>query len=146
MSWTDIGSIATAIGVLIGVWQIRQNALLNRAQYEDSFDQQYRALAMEIPVDALIGKPITPEQKPVVRELIYNYLDLSNEQVYLRTKKRVTKDTWNDWCAGMQDNLARPAFQEVWLEVKAQAPGTFTFLEALERADFNTDPAQKGFV
>ena len=146
MNWTDIGSIATAIGVLIGVWQIRQNALLNRAQYEDSFDQQYRSLAMEIPVDALIGRPIDESDTQRVRELIYNYLDLSNEQVYLRTKKRITKDTWKDWSAGIRDNLKQPAFQAVWTEIKTNSPGTFSFLEALERTNFSTDPASKRFV
>ena len=100
---------------------------------------------MAIPVDALIGKPVSDDQSDDVRELVYNYLDLSNEQVYLRSKKRVTKDTWKDWCTGIQENLQRPAFQTVWSEVKSEAPGTFTFLEALERHQFTLDPASRRF-
>jgi len=146
MNWTDIGSIATAVGVLLGVWQIRQNAKLNRASYEDSFDQQYRSLAMDIPVDALIGKHIPDNERIRVRELIYNYLDLSNEQIYLRSRKRISKATWRDWSTGIKENIERPAFAAVWNEIKAESPGTFSFLEALEKEDFRIDPASKGFV
>ena len=145
MDWVDIGSIATGVGVLIGVWQFRQNTKLSRAHYEDSFDQQYRSLSMAIPVDALIGKPIELEKKDEVRELVYNYLDLCNEQVYLRSRKRITKLTWRDWSAGIRDHLNRPAFNEVWTEVKKEAPGTFSFLEKLENTGFNIDPASRAF-
>jgi len=66
--------------------------------------------------------------------------DLSNEQIYLRKKGRVRKDTWEDWKKGIQANLSKPAFLDVWNEVKDKSPGTFSFLEALEKRNFNFDP------
>ena len=141
MDWSSLAAMATAIGVILGVWQLRQSANLSKAEYEDSFDQQYRALAMAIPVDALIGREIPAERKDEVRELVYNYLDLCNEQIFQRSKKKISKDTWSDWCDGMREHLERPAFMEVWNEIKREAPGTFTFLEALENSGW-VDPAR----
>ncbi len=142
LDWATIASVATAVGVAVGVWQIRESSKIAQAQFEDSLDQQYRALAHGIPVDALIGRELAPDKSEATRELIYNYLDLSNEQVFLRKRKKVRKETWADWCSGIQANLSKPAFASVWAEVKREAPGTFSFLEELENRRFGVDPAR----
>jgi hypothetical protein len=72
---TAAGSIATGFGVLFGAWQIRLSKKQAQAEFEDHLDQQYRILSMAIPVDVLIGKEPKDEEKEMVRELIYNYLD-----------------------------------------------------------------------
>ncbi len=141
-SWNTLASFATAILVGVGVWEIRQGSAIAQAQFEDSLDQQYRNLSKGIPVDALIGKEVPDNKWPEARELIYNYLDLCNEQVFLRQKRRVRRDTWLDWCAGIQSNLQKPAFNKVWMEVKSEAPMSFSFLEYLEAKDFAIDPVK----
>ncbi len=138
--WDTLAAIATAIGVFIGVWHIREGRKLAQSSFEDSLDQQYRELSRDIPVDALIGKAAPEYKRQETRELVYNYLDLCNEQIFLRKKNRITKETWHDWSAGMKANLQKIAFKEVWQEVKNQAPGSFSFLERLENCDFNADP------
>ncbi len=138
----NIASIATAFGVAIAAWQIWESHKLAQTTFEDSLEQQYRNLAMKIPVDALIGKPVPKEKKPEIREIIYNYLDLCNEQIYLRVKKRIRKNRWKDWQDGIKENLRTPAFLEVWAEIKREAPSTFTFLSKLEECEFNCDPAK----
>ena len=77
-----------------------------------------------------------------MREIIYNYLDLCNEQTYLRQKKRISKNRWKEWNDGIKDNLAKPAFKEVWDEIKEKAPTTFTALDLLEKGEFKIDPAK----
>ena len=91
MNWDTIASVATAIGVCIAAWQIWESKKLAQTSFEDGLDQQYRNLAMDIPVDALIGKPVDDESGKL-REIIYNYLDLCNEQIYLRKIKRISKN------------------------------------------------------
>ena len=139
--WDKISSAATAIGVIIAAWQLWGSRKIAQTSFEDGLDQQYRNLSMDIPVDALLGKPIT-DNKIKLRETIYNYLDLCNEQTYLRQKKRVRKNRWKEWNDGIKDNLAKPAFKEVWDEVKTQAPTTFTGLYQLEKDDFKIDPGK----
>ncbi len=142
MDWNTIASIATAAGVAVAAWQIWESRRLAQMSFEDAVDQQYRDLAMQIPVDALLGKDIPAEVKPKVREIIYNYLDLCNEQAYLRKKKRISATRWGEWCEGIQNNLSKPVFREVWEEVKSEAPDEFTALTELERDGFNGDPAK----
>ena len=71
MSLDTIASIATALGVFFAAWQILQNKKISQNSFEDNLDQQYRQLAMAIPVDALIGEPIS-KNKEELREIIYN--------------------------------------------------------------------------
>ena len=142
IDWNSIVSIFTAIGVMVAAFQLRVNSKIAQSEFEDSIDQQYRQLAKDIPVDALIGKTVPVDKAEFTRELIYNYLDLCNEQIFLRKKKRVRKDTWTDWCSGIESNLNKAEFEKVWAEVKCESPKTFTFLEKLEESKFKEDPAK----
>ena len=135
---TAIGSVATALGVLFGAWQIRISKKQSQAEFEDSLDQQYRSISMKLPVDVLIGKQPKKEEQTIVRELVYNYLDLSNEQVYLRAKGRVTQYTWQSWCSGIKAHLERPAFKVVFEEIKDVSG--FSYLEKLVETEYKSDP------
>lgn len=135
---TAIGSVATALGVCFGAWQIKIGKEQAQATFEDGLDQQYRSLSMELPVSVLIGEPVAEDDRERVRELIYNYLDLANEQVYLRAKGRISKHTWASWCTGIQLLLEKPAFKEVYLEVVEKS--NFTYLSRLVNAEFGSDP------
>ncbi len=55
---TAVGSLATALGVCFGAWQIKVGKDQAQATFEDSLDQQYRSLSMELPVSVLIGEPV----------------------------------------------------------------------------------------
>lgn len=59
------------------------------AAYEYGYDQQYRQLIYQIPVGVLLDKPLIFEHKKQAREAIYSYLDLCNEQIYQRSKKKL---------------------------------------------------------
>jgi len=142
MDWNTVASVATAIGVAVAAWQIWESRHLAQMSFEDAIDKQYRELAMQIPVDVLLGKNISVKQKHQVREIIYNYLDLCNEQAYLRKKKRISRARWREWCEGIQSNLNKPVFKEVWEEVKREAPDEFTALTELEKEGFNGEPAE----
>jgi hypothetical protein len=137
---TAFGSTVTAIGVAFGAREMRLAKKQSQAEFEDSLDQQYRMLSMELPVDVLIGKEVKEEDRILVRELIYNYFDLANEQAYLRAKGRITKLTWSSWSIGMKDHLSRPAFMEVYGEVIDQS--SFTYLKRLVDSDFEIDPRE----
>jgi hypothetical protein len=140
IDWNSLVSLATAAGVLIAAFQLRISSKIAQTEFEDSIDQQYRQLSKDIPVDALIGKSVSEEKKDMTRELVYNYLDLCNEQIFLRKRRRIRKDTWTDWCNGIASNIEKPEFKRVWLEIKQESPETFTFLEKLEKANFSEDP------
>lgn len=135
-----VGSLATAIGVLLAWWQIRVAGRQSATAFEDALAREYRDLAQRIPVSALLGDVLSAEEIQDNLDDFYSYVDLSNEQTYLRQKGRLRRDTWTNWCEGIRSNLTRPAFQTAWQLIKEKAPESFDELRRLESEGFETDP------
>lgn len=140
----EFAPLATGFGVLLAAWAIWLRRSLAQSSFEDALAKEYRELIRAIPVDVLLGKnfrEVAPGDKcESVRETIFNYLDLCNEQIYLRKKGRIRRSTWQEWAEGMSLNLKLPMFLEVWEEVKSTAPGMFSELQIAESEGFRTDP------
>jgi hypothetical protein len=140
MNWAAVGSIATALGVLFVCWQIWQTRKQNITAFEDEMSRQYREILKTIPVEALLGEELTPKELEEAENGIYHYLDLSNEQVFLRQNNRVSSETWKSWCDGIKANLSRKTFGRVWIKIKEKLPSNFLELQTLEDANFEGDP------
>jgi hypothetical protein len=126
-------SIAT-LGLVILAWQqitvVRKQATTT---FEDSLSEQYRRIMENIPTYIWLGselKDLEEEQRNRCRDAIYRYIDLSNEQAFLHSKKRVTAEAWIEWSEGIEVNMKLPAFKEVWAEVKEKCPANFKELSA----------------
>lgn len=133
---TLLSSIATAIGVLVAAWQLWLAHRQSVTAFEDSFAREYRELAATLPTKALLGESLTDEEHAAHFDEFYHYFDLSNEQVFLHLKKRITPGTWKFWRDGMASNLRRPAFKRAWSEIAARASSDFAEL----RLFFPPDP------
>lgn len=133
-------SVATAVGVLLAWWQIRTAKDQSITLFEDELTRQYREIAATLPVEALLGEPLNPKSQETQLTNFYRYIDLTNEQVFLRQRGRVRPTTWINWADGIQSHLARPAFREAWKEIMRRAPDSFTELRRLEKEDFQIDP------
>src|SRR5438876_7925640 len=134
--WSDwveaIASVATAVGVFLACWQIWLTKLQARTVFEDSLAREYRDLAQRLPIGALLGETLSEAEQRNALDDFFHYIDLSNEQVFLRMKKRVSRDTWLNWRDGIRSNLSRPAFHAAWEEVRARSQGSFSELRRLE--------------
>jgi hypothetical protein len=137
----QIGSFATAIGVLLASWQLRRTAIQARTDFEDRVVEEYRVIARRIPVDALLGAALPPDEQARCLDAFYHYIDLSNEQVFLRMTRRVSKATWQNWRDGIRSHLERPAFDDAWKDIKTRAGQNFRELRLLEQSNFEGDPA-----
>jgi hypothetical protein len=107
---------------------------------EDDFGREYREIIRQIPVKALLGADLDEAEFQAAFQYFYQYVDLSNEQVFLRQIGRISPETWETWREGIEINLRLAAFKKAWEQVKAQAGETFTELQRLERSDFREDP------
>jgi len=126
-----LAAIATVVLVVITWQQLRLVRKQATTTFEDSLTAQYRRIMENIPTDIWLGSPLKTldkERQSQCRDAIYRYVDLSNEQAFLHTKKRITDDVWNEWIEGIKSNMELPALKEVWAEVAQKQPDSFNEL------------------
>lgn len=140
VDWNAIGSVGTMVAVLIAAWQVRRTRQQAVTDFEDDLTREYRELVRAIPVDVHLGAVPTEDVFEQAFPRIYQYLDLSNEQVFLRMRGRVSRGAWLQWADGMQTTLSLPAFEQAWSHVKSKAPDRFSELRRLEDTRFTEDP------
>ncbi|GLT22315.1 hypothetical protein GCM10007933_17740 [Zoogloea oryzae] len=136
-----IAAMIGAIGVLCAFGQLNASKHIAQLQFEDGLAKEYRELASQIPTKALLGQALDDEEYESAFGQLFRYIDLSNEQVCLRRRKRISADVWKEWSSGIQSNLAMPAFARAWQEIK-QSTTSFSELRRLESETFATDPAR----
>lgn len=147
--FTDIGaiisviaSVATAVGVFLAFRQLRLTKQQAVTSFEDTIAGEYRELTTRIPTKALLGKQLSDAEHEEALDEFYHYIDLSNEQTFLRQRGRVSLETWGFWRDGIKSNLCRPAFKRTWDEISQQADGDFSELRRLVESDYKDDPKQ----
>ncbi|MEQ1922256.1 MAG: hypothetical protein ABL952_07080 [Pyrinomonadaceae bacterium] len=136
---TLLSSLATTVGVFFAWYQIRRTGDLHRIQFEDSLSREYRELIQKIPVKALLGKELSDQEFTDARPFLFHYLNLTNDQIFLRSKNRVSAETWNDWSTGIKVNMALPAVARMWSEVEIDSKN-FLELRQLIKNGYEGDP------
>lgn len=135
-----LASSATAFGVVVVAFQFRQAKIQAQTAFEDDYTRQYRDIIQRIPVRALLSEPLDVDSFEKALNEIYNYFDLTNEQVFLRKERRVTTTTWMNWRDGIRSNMALPAFDRAWMLIEEQAPDYFQELRRLQEGGYREDP------
>jgi hypothetical protein len=148
MGWQDLpqwvsalAGVVSACGLFLAFWQLKLMRRLADTAFEDNLAREYRELAARLPTKAMLGEGLTEDEHRQALDEFIHYIDLSNEQVFLRRSKRICLTTWLNWCDGIQSNLQRPAFARAWRELKDRS-GNFAELRRLEAEGFRTDPAR----
>lgn len=131
---------ATALAILFAAIQLRLGKKQAVTEFEDNLAREYRELARGIPAEALLGRSLSEEEVIACLSTFYHYINLSNEQVFLRKMGRITDETWENWCDGIQTNLSLPGFKCAWERIKKDAPSSFEELRRLEDYGFKVDP------
>jgi hypothetical protein len=147
MDWAAFGSLATAAGSVataVAVMFTRGQLKLSRDQatsgFEDQLEREYRQIIAQLPVDALLGEQLPAPVPGAVLAVFYRYIDLTNQQVFLRGQDRVSDATWASWREGIAHQLCRPAFKAAWSQLKDAVPEDFSELRRLEQSGFTDDP------
>ena len=133
-------SVATALGLAFAVIQLRVAARQAITNFEDTLAAEYRALAASLPTEALLGGTLLDEEHKKVLDEFYHYFDLTNGQIFLRQKGRVSKRTFAFWRDGIKAHLARPAFTRAWADISRRVPDDFKELRRLIAEDYKHDP------
>lgn len=151
MEWVALGSAATALGsaataaaVVYTKRQLKAGHDQARTAFEDNLEREYRQIAADIPVRALLGAKLASPLSDEVLRVFYRYIDLTNQQVFLRRQGRITSETWHNWCEGIAHHFGRPAFRDAWEQIRDKATEDFedfSELHRLQQSDFKDDPA-----
>lgn len=137
---TLLSSLATTVGVFFAWYQIRRTGDLHRTQFEDSLSKEYRELVQRIPIKVFLGQDLTPDEFEQAKPVLFHYLNLTNDQIFLRSKDRISRAVWEDWREGIQSNIVDiKAIRELWSDIK-QNSQNFHELRKLEESNFNDDP------
>jgi hypothetical protein len=137
---TAAAAAVTAISVVFAFWQLVLTKRIAQLQFEDALAKEYRDIAAMLPTKVFYGEVLDATEQEALRDEFYRYIDLSNEQVSLRQRRRVSGPVWKSWRDGIKSNLALPAFAAAWEEVKTRT-SSFAELRRLERGRYAADPA-----
>lgn len=131
-SWIEtVAAVFTTFGVAIAAWQLVQSRRQAQAQFEDGLTSQYRRIFSQLPLDALLGRPLREHEWQEALRVFYEYFDFCNEQAFLAKEGRLRRQTWDNWREGIEQNLARQAFQKAWLEMAPDLNGSFDYFKEL---------------
>jgi hypothetical protein len=128
---TAIAAVFTAFGAWAAVRQLRLLEQQSVTSFEDGLVDEYRDIAKDLPLDALLGVDMSAPKVAEVLPVFYRYFDLCNQQVFLHKQGRIRAETWVLWKDGIESNLKRPAFARAWAEIAAKAIGDFDELRTL---------------
>ncbi len=137
---TALGTVVTSIGIFLAWQQIKASKQLSQTQFEDSLAREYREVILQIPVEALLGERLDSEEQRKTLKAFYRYIDLTNDQIFLRQQGRVSFETWQNWRDGISSLMAMPAFSEAWSYIKQHPTTKFDELRRLENSGFEEDP------
>ncbi len=141
LEWISaIASFATFLTLIVGVWQIKLSRKQAQTDFEDELDREYRDIIHNIPIKAFLGQRLDEQEYRDALPYLYRYIDLSNQQVFLRQQGRVGKETWTFWRDGIKSNLSRHPFDQAWKEIKEKGQQSFSELKRLEYSGFRDDP------
>lgn len=135
-----IANIATAIGVILAAIQLWLAGRQSVVEFEDSMNKEYRDLIKELPTTIILGGDLSEFELDNYLNVFYRYIDLTNEQIYLRKKGRITKTTWKSWEEGIRINLSIFGFQMAWCHIRRLNGDRFNELEKLLSEQSPSDP------
>lgn len=132
-----IVSAITSCIALIGLYfvsvQLHETRKIAQQQFEDSLAKEFRDLINKIPTKVMLGKSLTDEEFEKHFDELFHYFDLTNEQIILKNRNRISNDVWNDWKEGIEVIMNLPVFQKAWRKIENSKVNQFNELRKLIR-------------
>lgn len=130
-AWGTVG--VTFVAATVAAYQLWLTRRIAQMQFEDALNKEFRDLNL---FAYLIWENIDAAE---LNKLIYRYFDLTNEQINLHLNQRISRETWENWAAGIKYVMGQEKVKSTWEGLKARNLGIFEELIAFERLLF--DPA-----
>ncbi len=95
-------ALVTAVGILFAWQQLKASKEQSRTQFEDSLAKECRELILKIPVKVFLNQDLTKKEYQDALPFFFNYIHLTNQQIFLRQEGRVSEVTWKHWQGGIK--------------------------------------------
>lgn len=136
---TAVATAFSTVGIGLAYSQLRMSQKIAQLQFEDGMAKEYRDLVNRLPTKALLGATLSEDEYQNAFDDLFHYIDLSNEQVFLRQQGRVGQKMWDNWSDGIKHNLSLHAFKRAWRQIKDESD-SFQEIRRLELSNFKDDP------
>ncbi|MEQ1699245.1 MAG: hypothetical protein ABMA25_04000 [Ilumatobacteraceae bacterium] len=120
-----VAGVATALGVGVAAWQLREQRQQRRADFELRFSERYETIVSKIPLPVLLGISPYSANDETPRRAFYDYFELCELETYYREAGQITNETWKDWQTGIESNWRLKSFRDAWTDLSAAAPRQF---------------------
>lgn len=141
------------IGFILTLHELKQQERVQKTQLENRLNEEYRENWREVDSELLLNPDYHESAVDGQLDLteseanaIYSYVDLTNQQIFLRRRGRIRKSRWKDWEQGIQTLIQHPPINAEWKRIKektdTEVGRDFDELRRLESPgeDFDTDP------
>ena len=117
----DVASVATAVGVLLAAVSLQQARRQRKRDFEDFYVRRYWKLMDRLSLDAMKGSLSGDAQERRKDErAIRAYFLLCEDELDLRHDRWIGTRTWNLWREGIESQMSRPLYEEVWQQVQKE--------------------------
>lgn len=135
-----VGSGLTGLGALIVIGQLYQRKRQFTTEFEDKLTSDYRGIIYRLPVDALLDDSDGEEEYIGDLDDYYRYIDLTNDQIFLRQEGRISKSTWENWSDGIETIMGKSNFEAAWNEIQERESASFSELQKFMSDKHPDDP------
>lgn len=135
-----VGAGLTGFGALIVIGQLYQRKRQFTTEFEDKLTSDYRNIIYRLPVAALLDDSDEEEQYIGDLDDYYRYIDLTNDQIFLRQEGRISKSTWENWSDGIETILGKSNFEVAWEEIHERESESFSELQKFLCDEHPDDP------
>jgi hypothetical protein len=117
-------TVVTAGGVAVAARQVQLTKEQAQLDFEDDLAREYRSIIRDLPAQAFMERETTISSADELNAF-FRYFDLSNEQLYLASRDRVSEGAITAWEQGILANAALPVFDAALESLKAGLPENY---------------------
>jgi hypothetical protein len=113
-----ISLVVAVFGLLGLLFSLRQSYRARLRQFEEKYVERYWSILDELSLEALSLSDSDPDRND--ERAIRRYILLCEDELQMRKSGYISDSTYEEWVAGMRDQLTQPMFKAVWERVKKE--------------------------